>query len=513
MRFVRSVLLVAACMAAAVSHAQSSGQWRFSMDDARRVTGMTWASNSYSIMQPVVAYDQLTSGNRVEVRRINGPVGNLPQQLVGRQNAFTVTPSGAVVELPTRVRVPGRTLEVPATIIDPVSKSRLSRIGGKALKMLPVVGTAVQLAEFIDEIDVTRKPDGNFYPDAPSGSQISSGYQITVPEAGTNNQVTLYNPDSYCSNHSRKLPYPDLQGYSYSVQQDGPDKQRWNCVFYYPNNFSFSVGDWATKSSCPAESVVVGGQCQSQQPLNEQQLIDRINQLASLDGLIRFLNSLPFNDPNVIDVVAREIKDDPEDQYVKLTNTGSNTIQVGEPVTTTVTNPDGSTVTTTTTTTATAQGNQITFETKTQTVTKDLAGNTTSTSTTTTTPTSPSNPNSPQQEIITCGLPDTPPCKIDETGTPAPPEDDGENKFKSLIPNCLKTDWKKCFPELPDINWAFTLPSGCSPIPVPFGRFGFTEVNICPWQGMIHDIMSMLWAAAGLFGAIGILSGRRNSEA
>ncbi|MES7382066.1 hypothetical protein U6O65_12490, partial [Cutibacterium acnes] len=110
------------------------------------------------------------------------------------------------------------------------------------------------------------------------------------------------------------------------------------------------------------------------------------------------------------------------------------------------------------------------------------------------------------------GLPGKPPCKIDETGTPSPPDGDGENVFRQAIPNCLKTDWKTCFPELPDINWSFTLPSGCAPIPVPFQRFGFSAVDICPWQGMIHDLMSMLWAAAGLFGAIGILSGRRNAE-
>ncbi|MES7772613.1 hypothetical protein U6J54_12220, partial [Cutibacterium acnes] len=111
-----------------------------------------------------------------------------------------------------------------------------------------------------------------------------------------------------------------------------------------------------------------------------------------------------------------------------------------------------------------------------------------------------------------CGLPGKPPCKIDETGTPSPPDVDGENVFRQAIPNCLKTDWKTCFPELPDINWSFTLPSGCAPIPVPFQRVGFSAVDIFPWQGMIHDLMSMLWAAAGLFGAIGILSGRRNAE-
>lgn len=522
MRFVRSVLLVAACMAAAVSHAQSSGQWLFSMDDARRVTGMAWSSNSYSILQPVVAYDQLTSGNRVEVRRINGPVGKLPQQLVGRQNAFTVTPSGAVIELPSRVRIPGKTSDLPVKIVEPVAKRTLAKT---VIRALPIIGTAFTLADFLDELEAELQNNQLVVlnPQYDPESYISNGnrYSVTISGPSGSFSVNEYRLESFCQSVVSKLGqawsgyylyrvtdvvYPNVCRYDRSPVSSPPT---WSGPFVINASVSPS-------SDCPSGSNVSGGNCLPSVPqyipLTEEEAIQRADDKVSLSTLVNILNSLPLYDPRVVDVIAREIKDDPQDNIVKLTNSGHSVVQVGEPVVTTRTNPDGSTETTTTTTTATVQGNQITFVTTTQTVTKDAAGNTTSTTTTTTTPTAPSNPNSPVQEIITCGLPDTPPCKIDETGTPSPPEDDGENRFKSLIPNCLKTDWKTCFPELPEINWSFSLPSGCSPIPVPFGRFGFTEVNICPWQGMIHDIMSMLWAAAGLFGAIGILSGRRNSE-
>jgi len=234
-------------------------------------------------------------------------------------------------------------------------------------------------------------------------------------------------------------------------------------------------------------------------------------------GLIDAVNQLPDHS-DVIDVIAREIKDDSEDDRLMWPSpvgvTPPSTIVVGEPRTSTETLPDGSRRITTITDTATITDDIVQFNRKTEVVTQDSTGQPTGTSQTVSPVTNPVDASTPPQtgEDIECGLPGYPPCKIDETGTPPPPPDDGEDKFKSVLPNCLRQDWRSCFPQLPDINWSFSLPSSCGPIPVPFGKYGFSEVNICPWQGMIHDIMSMLWAAAGLFGAIGILSGRRNSE-
>lgn len=109
-------------------------------------------------------------------------------------------------------------------------------------------------------------------------------------------------------------------------------------------------------------------------------------------------------------------------------------------------------------------------------------------------------------KVETCGLPGKPPCKIDESGTPSWEGGDGnaEGLFASIF-SCV-TAPIACVQALPDLNWTFALPSGCSAIPVPAFAPFITELNICPWQPVIHDIMSMAWAAVGIFGAVGMVS-------
>lgn len=114
----------------------------------------------------------------------------------------------------------------------------------------------------------------------------------------------------------------------------------------------------------------------------------------------------------------------------------------------------------------------------------------------------------PERDIITCGLPDTPACKIDETGTPTAPADDSATRAQGYIQgitNCVLTP-SSCLPALPSLNWGFSLPTACQPIPVAaFSAYGLDEIDLCPFQPMIHDIMSMIWAAGGLFTAVGMM--------
>ena len=110
------------------------------------------------------------------------------------------------------------------------------------------------------------------------------------------------------------------------------------------------------------------------------------------------------------------------------------------------------------------------------------------------------------KEIETCGLPGKPACKIDETGTPDPVEDKTKADTDALIKpldDFLK-DPKAALPELPTINWAFTLPSGCSPIALPAFDPWLQEIDVCQFQPMFHDIMGFVWVMGGIFGAIGI---------
>ena len=110
-----------------------------------------------------------------------------------------------------------------------------------------------------------------------------------------------------------------------------------------------------------------------------------------------------------------------------------------------------------------------------------------------------------QPEIEVCGLPGTPACKIDETGTPEAKEDTAEaDAKKALKPlDDLIANPQSALPTLPTINWAFTLPSGCAPIALPAFDPWLQEIDVCAFQPMFHDIMTFVWVLGGIFGAIG----------
>lgn len=105
-----------------------------------------------------------------------------------------------------------------------------------------------------------------------------------------------------------------------------------------------------------------------------------------------------------------------------------------------------------------------------------------------------------------CGLPGTPPCKIDESGTPtgeavAGPEaiDPVVDQLESCISNPAS-----CLPALPSLSWNFALPTNCSAIPTPAFSPALEEIDVCAFQPTIHDLMSVVWMLGGLFGAIGL---------
>lgn len=511
--------LTAALLAVGMAASAHAGiVWQGGMDDARRNAGAFITSPNGKVAGLVWSLDPTATG-----WKLNRQTGMLQQRPLPFQGGYSpLRPASAygisgpnrsaVIDVPATVKVPGKSFEVPVRILEPLKKSTLAK---SIVKALPVIGTAYQVGELLDELGMAFRNGEWFLDQQPDAAQypVSTGVQFGVVH---NEVYWVPLPHGFTAQGACNWFATKFYNTSGTAVRDD--------AFCEINNFwrtQLPMGSRSLSPSCPSGHFWNGSSCvpslpPSEVPITEQQAAEKIESDASDDRLISVINGFP-PDPRVIDVIAREVQDDPADEefrWPSMVSSGApTTVQVGYPSVTTTTNPDGSTVTQTTTTTATVSGDTITFDTTTVTKTYDPSGQPTGTTTTTTTPTDPSNPSSPQQEDLECGLPGTPPCKIDETGTPAPPEDDGESVFKQAIPNCLKTDWKTCFPELPDINWSFRLPSGCAPIPVPFERFGFSAVNICPWQPMIHDLMSMLWAGAGLFGAIGILSGRRNSEA
>lgn len=253
------------------------------------------------------------------------------------------------------------------------------------------------------------------------------------------------------------------------------------------------------------------------QPLTQAEIVQAVSDIVSSEGWPS-RSALALRDALKIPEVQDVIRDDATQRppVFKISPTPGielDSATVGDPVesSTTTTNADGSTstATTTTTTTATANGNRIDYtqQRTTRTTTRDAAGVVTGTTTSTTT--SPQTPNTPatENEDLECGLPGGPPCKIDEEGTPDPPDDNKEgwrNIFKP-IQDCAN-DLEACLPELPEINLTFAFPSSCGAIPTPAFAPFISSINICQYQGMFHDLMSMIWAAVGVFGAISIVS-------
>lgn len=514
--------LTAALLAVGMAASAHAGiVWRGGMDDARRNAGAFITSPQGKVSGLIYSLDPVATGWKLNrsgtaLQQQPFPLTHGPFSPLRPASQYGIPGKAAVIDVPVSIPVPGKSSTVPGRIIEPVSKSTLAK---KIVKTLPVLGTAYQLGELLDELGMLFRNGEWYLEQQPDSSQypVSQGLQW-----GISNYQVYWAPLPYgftalgaCQYFARNPPY---NGSGTVINNNG------TCVISYSGFTSYLPMAYRTLSQpCQSGTFWNGSTCVPslspvEVPISEQQASEKIETDASADRLISIINGLP-SDPRVIDIIARELQDDPADEEVRWPSTSPaiapTTFVVGDPLVTTTTNPDGSSVTQTTTTTATTSGDTVTFNTTTVTNTYNQSGQLTGTTTTTTTPTDPSNPNSPQQEDLECGLPGKPPCKIDEAGTPEPPVNDAEQTVRDLFSEwqaCID-DIQACLPQLPDISWTFSLPSGCSPIPLPgFEKWGLSAVDICPYQPMIHNLMSMLWAAAGLFGAISIISRRRTSE-
>lgn len=107
-----------------------------------------------------------------------------------------------------------------------------------------------------------------------------------------------------------------------------------------------------------------------------------------------------------------------------------------------------------------------------------------------------------------CGIPGSPPCKIDETGTPngegafgaaGDGLNDARDELLGLIEG-IKADEGP-----PAWTWTFALPTGCSPIPVGgFAPF-LDPIDICEFQPLFHDLMSVAWLLGTVGGCVTLL--------
>lgn len=201
--------------------------------------------------------------------------------------------------------------------------------------------------------------------------------------------------------------------------------------------------------------------------------------------------------------IADAVAKDPNPELLKTgapTVTGPATSQGGTSTTNNTAN--NTTSVTTTTHNHTYAGDTITTITNNTTVTTN---NTTGAQTTVTTvSTPPANP-PPAQKIETCGLPGTPACKIDETGTLPGAGTTFDNANSDI--NAARGAAKNAIDGAASIaapTWSFTFqfPTGCAPFVT--GIRGFI-LNVCPYQSQIHSLLSAIWAASTIFAMIGMV--------
>lgn len=102
-----------------------------------------------------------------------------------------------------------------------------------------------------------------------------------------------------------------------------------------------------------------------------------------------------------------------------------------------------------------------------------------------------------------CGVGSAPPCavKIDESGTPPPTDGDNSQNESGDAADAGKNQILYKIDELkgwtlPGWSWTFSLPTGCTPLPMFLG----VVVDPCQWIDEIHSIMSVIWVLTGIAG-------------
>lgn len=127
---------------------------------------------------------------------------------------------------------------------------------------------------------------------------------------------------------------------------------------------------------------------------------------------------------------------------------------------------------------------------------------------TTDNPVLPDTPAAPEETPFTmpCGVAGTPACavKVDETGMPD--ADDVDSDQLRDIEDEHRT-WLEGIADanpFPDIAWDFALPTACGVVPTPAFEPMLESIDVCQFQPMFHELMTVVWMLGGLFGAISL---------
>jgi len=481
-------LVALACLGMASASAQSSG-WSYHTDPA---TGRVTVYTNSGI---VGGWDQTVGNNSNSFKYAPGGSSS-----AGGSAYQVVKPlgNGLVLEAPGAAKVPKTNTSIPIVLKRSIPAATIAK---GIFKALPVISTAYAIGNLLEEIGCELSSDAvdpvlcykqlqgqftGFFIYHPTTNALLGTASTSQQACQTTKEwrETLgsdafrgWKGEPYVVGSNTGWCYRDYYFYDWSVQRIAQSQ------FIYKTENTNSI------KLLPASEAEVSVKLYESPPLTY--IAPAFEEVVSV--------------PQGASAVSEGLASSIDDTTVSLPG-GAQSVQVGQPVTvtTTTTNTAGDTITKneTTTTNATTNNNVVNYTTTTVTTTTNNTTNITTTETTQTKPTATTTPD----EIITCGLPGTPACKIDETGTPEADSFDPSlvDSVFQPVKTCLQ-DPLACLPALPDLSWAFTVPTSCTAIPVNgFGEY-ISEIDICPFQSIFHDLMSMIWAAVGVFAAAQML--------
>ena len=451
-----------------------------------------------------------TTGNSTayDIRTRVGDVSASQRQILSA--GISTAGNTSTINHSTQVRVPGTTSTIPAT-----AKIQLTgQVVGKTLARAALVYTAWEAGSALYDIWADAGLQFDPATGAITDPNASGGWyqSVGVSVRYADSFYGIAGPWEHDYTRACNGVAQSIGGWVVSgPTPSNPDVQ---CTIRNASTSNIAVPRQTQSPTCPASWWVgPSGQCQAAQPsssLDLQQIADHIAARAGWpDSTINDAVRDALKIPQVLTQTVPDIQSAP--LAVEFPG-GAQSVAVGEPQVQTITRtlPDGATETITRETTriATRKDNFIEWSdyTKSRRTVTNPDGSVVSDQVTeeTTQPVV-------EENQITCGLPNTPACKIDEQGVEkvteeyqqaADPETQAAEAMKPLAD--LVANPEAILPELPTFNWSFSLPTGCGVLSIPAFSPWIPAINVCQFQSMFHNIMSVVWVIGGLLGAIGL---------
>lgn len=435
------------------------------------------------------AFSSSSTGNATTFGGFNANAAN-----VGRYAVTYASDGTVLVNSGTRMSTPGGG-SIPVNVTGSIPRASVAgALGRFAAKALPVLGAGVALYDLGQEL--------GFYLSNASGT-----LQVTVPAPGYCPTAPCYNYQILTSGYIAKTT--PLAAAQQGINGVFGGTCRVTSVTVSPH--PTSSGDWrwtgtGNRTTSPFAACTYG-------PDNLgrfSRAVDTVPQLEpssvqAMQDSIAAKTTWPAGSSlarATLDAIKAgdELAVSPQAVTGPATSPG--------PTTQTVNVTNNTTTTSTTTHHHTYSGPQVSTTTTTTVVTTDsTTGAELDRKTITETPVVPQTPSEPAPFVMPCGVPGAPPCAVavDETGMATPEtikNDQADDKLQDWDNFILNIE--DFIPSFPTINWNFALPTSCGVIPLPAFEPAVSEIDVCQFQPMFHQLMSVVWMLGGLFGAISL---------